>query len=240
MNDTGGTVLISFSSHDEAVAERLAERLRAHDIEPWLFTEGHCLGKSFLEEIYDAIDAADAVVFLVSEPWLRSEWCHDEVNYAATGHKTALPIVIDKSDFTSYRAWKLLRTIGAAVVERPPTEDELDFYARKLVELIGQSEPPDVVGRPQATRDRAEPPEVPRAMKRTAVETRAEVPLLIERRSGTQVIVKVNARSAKSAEVRSWLSREYATRSYTDSSWQFTVKEFDDEVQPRMLDTFGS
>lgn len=86
-------VFISYAREDQAVVRRLHERLVARGREPWVDWEGIEPSDKWLESIREAIDHADAVVFVLSTHSLASAVCRLELDHAVAQHKRLIPVV---------------------------------------------------------------------------------------------------------------------------------------------------
>jgi TolB-like protein/tetratricopeptide (TPR) repeat protein len=79
-------VFISYQRGSEAVARRVAERLRAAGLAVW-FDEDLPPNRSFADVIVERLESAKAVFVLWSELAARSEWVRAEADYARQHHK---------------------------------------------------------------------------------------------------------------------------------------------------------
>jgi hypothetical protein len=73
---------ISYSSHDQAFAERLYADLRAKGLRCWFAPEDLKIGDRFQERIEDSIRHFDKVMIVLSAASVRSRWVEREVNAA--------------------------------------------------------------------------------------------------------------------------------------------------------------
>jgi len=87
-------VFISYSRKDIAFARLLHEALKDNDLETWIDWQDIPPSADWLAEVYEAIECADAFVFVISETSLNSEICGLEINHAAQHNKRLIPIVI--------------------------------------------------------------------------------------------------------------------------------------------------
>src|SRR3954453_11601732 len=90
------SVFLSHSSRDEAVTERVAERLRDAgfaalfvDFDP---QQGIAAGRNWERELYTQLRRADAVVFLASEASVESRWCFAELSLARSLGRPVFPL----------------------------------------------------------------------------------------------------------------------------------------------------
>jgi WD40 repeat protein len=91
-------IFVSYSRKDIAFARILHEELNARDLETWIDWQDIPPSADWLAEVYQAIEAADAFVFLVSPTSVDSEVCGREIAHAIEHHKRLIPIVLDNVD----------------------------------------------------------------------------------------------------------------------------------------------
>ncbi|MBW1804570.1 MAG: toll/interleukin-1 receptor domain-containing protein [Deltaproteobacteria bacterium] len=87
-------VFISYSRKDIAFARLLHEALIENDLDTWIDWQNIPPSADWLAEVYEAIEAADAFVFVISDTSLISEICGLEINHANKHNKGLIPIVI--------------------------------------------------------------------------------------------------------------------------------------------------
>jgi hypothetical protein len=72
----------SYSSHDQAFAERLHADLRAKNLRCWFAPEDLKIGDRFQDRIEESIRLFDKVMIVLSEASVQSSWVESEVNAA--------------------------------------------------------------------------------------------------------------------------------------------------------------
>jgi len=87
-------VFISYSRKDIAFARLLHEALVENELETWIDWQDIPPSADWLAEVYEAIEASDAFLFVISETSLASEICGLEISHAAEHNKRLIPIVI--------------------------------------------------------------------------------------------------------------------------------------------------
>lgn len=87
-------VFISYSRKDIAFARLLHQALAENELETWIDWQDIPPSADWLAEVYEAIEGADAFVFVISETSLGSEICGLEISHAAKHNKRLIPIVI--------------------------------------------------------------------------------------------------------------------------------------------------
>src|SRR4051794_13638198 len=90
------SVFISHSTRDQAVTERVVERLRAAgfgalfvDFDP---EQGVPAGRNWERELYAQLRRSDAVIFLASEASVASRWCFAELSLARSLGRPVFPV----------------------------------------------------------------------------------------------------------------------------------------------------
>jgi uncharacterized protein YjbI with pentapeptide repeats len=101
---------ISYSSHDQAFAERLNADLRARNLRCWFAPEDLKIGDRFQERIEESIRLFDKVMIVLSENSIKSRWVEREVNAARERedreNRTVLfPICIDDAVMDATQPW---------------------------------------------------------------------------------------------------------------------------------------
>ena len=84
---------LSYAREDSEVVERLIEELEAHDKAVWVDTEEIPFSTSWRERAHAGIEAAKAVVLVLSEHWLASRACRWELEQAAQRNKRLVPVL---------------------------------------------------------------------------------------------------------------------------------------------------
>jgi uncharacterized protein YjbI with pentapeptide repeats len=101
---------ISYSSHDQAFAERLHADLRANNLRCWFAPEDLKIGDRFQEQIEQSIRLFDKVMIILSESSVQSRWVEREVSAAREReereNRTVLfPIRIDDVVMNAAQPW---------------------------------------------------------------------------------------------------------------------------------------
>jgi WD40 repeat protein len=86
-------VFISYSRKDKEFVARLQEALADHQRETWLDTKDIPPTAEWLQEIYEAIEAAEAFLFVISPDGVTSEICQMEIAHAIRHNKRLIPVV---------------------------------------------------------------------------------------------------------------------------------------------------
>ncbi|MEA2563658.1 MAG: eukaryotic-like serine/threonine-protein kinase [Acidobacteriota bacterium] len=146
------SIFISHAEEDAEIALELAEALRTGGYSTWCYEEnGGTPGRSYLEEIDEAIDSSFAFLVVISRVSLVSEPVITEVQRAYEAHKYFLPIRygISHAELQSERGnWRMI--IGAAhTVEVLP--DNVSTIVPKLLDSLEKlkSQNPSTVTAPR-------------------------------------------------------------------------------------------
>src|SRR5262245_60784674 len=86
-------IFISYSRRDGAFVRQLHDRILARGRETWVDWEGIPPSADWMRQIREAIDAAEAVVFVISPDSLASGVCAQELEHAVAQNKRLIPVV---------------------------------------------------------------------------------------------------------------------------------------------------
>jgi TIR domain len=121
------SLFLSYSRSDNAIARRVAHDLRARGVEVWIDEESLAVGKPWADQIRSALTSVDAVLILVSESSLTSEWVQVEWSAAlASRSARLLPALVGPID------WKNIPPALADIQFVDLTED----YERGLERIV--------------------------------------------------------------------------------------------------------
>lgn len=87
------SIFISYSRLDTDFVRRLHAGIIAHGRETWVDWEGIPPTADWMREIHAAIDAAEAVAFVLSPDSIRSAVCLQELEHASAQNKRLIPLV---------------------------------------------------------------------------------------------------------------------------------------------------
>lgn len=91
-------LFISYSRRDKDFVRQLVKAFSDHKYDVWVDFEDIPFATDWWEEICSGIEAANAVVFVVSPDSLTSEYCGLEVNHALKNKKRLIPILYRQPD----------------------------------------------------------------------------------------------------------------------------------------------
>jgi hypothetical protein len=92
-------IFLSYAASDKAIARKLTDDLTRHGAEVWLDQEQLKLGDDFDEKIVRNLEAAAAVVVLITPNSLRSRWVSREWRYALSRSTRLLPVLANGASF---------------------------------------------------------------------------------------------------------------------------------------------
>jgi WD40 repeat protein len=87
------SIFISYSRHDAEFVRRLHDAIASRGRATWVDWEGIPPTADWMREIHAAIDAAEAVVFVLSPDSIGSNVCTQELEHAASQNKRLIPVV---------------------------------------------------------------------------------------------------------------------------------------------------
>src|SRR5581483_2023938 len=90
------STFISYSRLDMQRTLRLRDALQARGHTAWIDMERLEPTEQWKQTIYQAIDEADAFLYLLSPDAITSEFCTHEVQYALENKKRIIPVVLRK------------------------------------------------------------------------------------------------------------------------------------------------
>src|SRR3990172_8360787 len=86
-------VFISYSRKDSDFVRRLHDKLAQLGRDVWVDWEDIPLTVDWMHEIQAGIEAANTFAFVISPESVRSDICHEEIDYASTHNKRLVPIL---------------------------------------------------------------------------------------------------------------------------------------------------
>jgi hypothetical protein len=94
-------VFISHAAGDQEMAQKLAETLRAHSLDVWMYAEEIAPGENFAARIAEALERANAMVVLLTPRSVESAWVKHEIEYALSSRRfehRLIPVVLSSED----------------------------------------------------------------------------------------------------------------------------------------------
>ncbi|MEW8062182.1 MAG: toll/interleukin-1 receptor domain-containing protein, partial [Candidatus Thiodiazotropha sp.] len=86
-------IFISYSRVDTDFVVKLRESLTQRDYQVWVDQDSIPYAVEWRPEIQQAIDSAQAVIFVISPESAASAECEKEINYALSIYKRLIPII---------------------------------------------------------------------------------------------------------------------------------------------------
>jgi hypothetical protein len=138
---------ISYSTKDQAFADRLYTDLRQRSIRCWLASEDLKIGDQFRLVINDAIRQHDKLVLVLSASSIESSWVEDEVKKAqkreeAEGKMVLFPVRIDGAVMETPEPWAAHIRKHRHIGDFRRWKDH-DDYTKSLDRLIRDLRPED-------------------------------------------------------------------------------------------------
>ena len=124
-------IFISYSRKDIAYARLLHNALTEHGFDTWIDWEDIPPSVDWLNEIHQAIENANVLLFILSRPSALSKVCKKEIDHARENNKRIIPIVID-----DVKPSRVHPALGALNWIFSRTEDELQPAIESLIEAI--------------------------------------------------------------------------------------------------------
>ncbi|MFL7892219.1 MAG: toll/interleukin-1 receptor domain-containing protein [Anaerolineales bacterium] len=91
-------VFISYSRKDIAFARLLNKALEESELDTWIDWQDIPPSADWLAEVYEAIEAADTFIFVISADSVGSDICQLEIAHAEKNNKRLVPIVVNEVD----------------------------------------------------------------------------------------------------------------------------------------------
>lgn len=132
-------IFLSYVEEDEKEAQEIAASLESMGYRTWYYQRDSAPGPSYLDQVFKAINVADAFLLLISKDSLASDQVDREVVLAHEASKPVVPLLlgVNHADFQRERpAWRLV--FGAAVslvVDPNDVPAVVNRLARGLVRL---------------------------------------------------------------------------------------------------------
>lgn len=124
-------IFISYAREDQSFVRRLGDALEADGREAWVDWEGIQPTADWMREIYEAIEAAETFVFVISPDSVASSVCKQEIEHAVEHHKRLAPILYREVESdASLEAFAKVNWIFCR------QEDDFDDAYRQLVDAL--------------------------------------------------------------------------------------------------------
>jgi len=87
-------IYISYSHKDIKFADRIAKAIEKNGINVWIDRENMVPAASWTQQIYQAIENAEAFFFLISPDSIKSRLLQNEISHAVNNNKRIISILI--------------------------------------------------------------------------------------------------------------------------------------------------
>jgi hypothetical protein len=91
-------LFISYAREDKEFVRRLHRALEAKGRKVWIDLESILPSAEWRQEIFEAVEAADAIVLIMSPHSATSKVCSDELSHAIQNNKRIIPILREDLD----------------------------------------------------------------------------------------------------------------------------------------------
>ncbi|MEM1161400.1 MAG: toll/interleukin-1 receptor domain-containing protein [Pseudomonadota bacterium] len=131
-------VFLSYAHSDLEVAEEIAQRLQKFGLSVWR-DQSIVAGEPFVDPMEEAIKDADVVVVLLSRQSGKSDFVKREAEFALSGKKLVIPVLLDEDSTRNY-VWPLLADRLGIKVDN---DHSLINVAEQIVDAVRKSEEAD-------------------------------------------------------------------------------------------------
>lgn len=130
-------VFVSCCSEDSDFVARLDNDLSVYHLEVWWYRKSVHPGESIPRAIESALDAADAVLLLLSNAAVQSQWVQEELDTTlfsclSSGRPMLIPILLEECNVPSRLKHRQL--LDFTIARRDP--DDSDQYQKQLITLL--------------------------------------------------------------------------------------------------------
>ena len=132
-------IFICYAHGDKAVVYSEITWLHEQGIRIW-YDEGISPGEEWSEELGQAIDGAERILYFVSPQSVASRHCRNELNFAQNHNKPILSVYLEDTELPS----GVELVIGASQAILKPESTEADYRSRLLRSLDQYADPPIV------------------------------------------------------------------------------------------------
>lgn len=106
------SVFLSYAQENRDYVQALHDRLEGMQIEAW-WDQECAAGHDWIEQVYTWLKAADAVVVLVSQYSVTSQWVKHEVYEAQHHRRHVIPVLLEDAEGGLWLLIRLLHRIDA-------------------------------------------------------------------------------------------------------------------------------
>jgi len=127
-------VFLSYSRVDTTFCERLDEDLEEHKFEVWRDRSDIRGGEDWQRAIESGVNQAFALLVLVSENSIKSDWVEKEIEFSELGEIEAIPILLDESQIPA--SISKAQAIDFKIANTAHGADSIKAYDKALVRLV--------------------------------------------------------------------------------------------------------
>jgi hypothetical protein len=112
-------IFISHATQDDAFVKHLRENLELRGLTVWVDSRYLTGGDKLKPKIFEAIEAADAFIFIISSHTFFSSWVLDETRHALNVKKKVIPILLDDANPNALKYFFIDETLGIKIDSSP-------------------------------------------------------------------------------------------------------------------------
>jgi hypothetical protein len=95
-NNLMAQVFLAYSDQDRAVMEKIGKSLMREGFTIWTSRKDIKTGTEFQTEIYQGVEGADNLIYLISPEAIRSKYCQNELSHAFANNKRIIPLLVQR------------------------------------------------------------------------------------------------------------------------------------------------
>lgn len=128
-------IFISYRHTDIDVVKRIVADMQSRDYRIW-WDEGIKPSEDFTEVIANRLKDSDVLFSFLSEGYLTSDFCLDELNYGIKNHKKIVPIKMDDVELPSGIDLRLIRIHMIFMKNYASEKDLVDYLCEECDEIL--------------------------------------------------------------------------------------------------------
>lgn len=137
-------IFISYRHTDIDIVKRIVADMQSRGYRIW-WDEGIKPSEDFTEVIANRLKDSDVLFSFLSEGYLTSDFCLDELNYGIKNHKKIVPIKMDDVELPSGIDLRLIRIHMIFMKNYSSEKDLVDYLCEECDEILHECREPDPV-----------------------------------------------------------------------------------------------
>ncbi|NEO35988.1 MAG: TIR domain-containing protein [Moorea sp. SIOASIH] len=132
-------VFICYADQDKPVMQKIAKTLMRKSFTVWTNKTDIETGTRFQDVVYQGIEGADNIVYLISPASLKSDYCQQEITHALVNNKRIIPLLIESTELE----WIPPHIRALQFIDFTTYNDEAKYRidADKLIKGLHQEQP---------------------------------------------------------------------------------------------------